>query len=503
MGFIPDIIERLDPYAGIMILALAVIITIFAGFSKNKGIRIFIIIVNALSYVSAFYLVIYSFAEYGPKTTFLTSISLPELILSCIILFFGLNVLFFISISRFSDNSLIRIIILLTFSLIPVLSLIMADNMIFIFTAFALTILSIFTLISSLDRDNAVSREAIGKFGIRTILPATLIFFGFSILIGAGGVNRLSGYDSIESSSDPLLLITAAIFACVFYFYFFLYPFQGSYLKVARRINSAAVSVLWFLYVPAGIILLIKFNRFFDIFIEKNNIYAFVAITIFAFLNLFGAGIGIMRAISLRRILSMFLLFEIGTMILVRSAESLGMTAGRFASYYDLMVMIVILIVFLPLLLLVMLLEKNNGKDILTGTSGLIYKNAYIGVCSIIFLIWWTAANIYIFPFEKFISVNGLMSNGSGGLILFIGYIMALLLMAVNIFRVILMFFKKLPDMDGSKEYTVPWIFYIYITVFVLLALSILILVIIGKMGIGQDHIRIWDSSFSIFSSGN
>lgn len=503
MVFVSDIIERLDPYTGIIVLAFAALITIFAGFSKNNGIKIFIIIVNTLSYVAAFYLIIYSFIEYGPRDGFLTSISLPELILSCIILFIGLNVLFFITVSRFREDSFIRIVILLTFSLIPVLSLIMADNMIFIFTTFALTILSIFTLISSLDREIVRSGEAIGKFGIRTILPITLIFLGFSVLIGAGGAKNLSGYGGIESAADPLLLISVIVFACVFYFYFFLYPFQGPYLKIARRISGGAISVLWFLYMPAGIILLIKFNRFFDSFIEKNNIYTFIIITVFAFINLFGAAVGAIRAVSLKRILSMFLLFEIGTMVLARSAGSLGMTSGRFASYYDLMVLIIILIVFLPLQLLIMLLEKNTGKDIIAGTRGLAYKNIYIGICVIIIFLWWIAANIYIFPFEEFISGSGPMSHGPGGLILFIGYIIVLLLMAVNIFRMVLVFFKKLPETGGPKNYAVPWIFYAYISVFVLLALSVSILIIIGKMDIGQDHIRIWGSSFDIFSSGN
>ncbi|MCD4670726.1 MAG: hypothetical protein K8S14_09810 [Actinomycetia bacterium] len=503
MGFISDIIEKLDPYTGIIILALAVLITIFAGFSKGKRTRVFIIILNALSYAAALYMVIYSFGEYGSRTGFLISLGMPELILSCIILFCGLNVLFFISISRFTDDSFIRIIILLTFSLISSLSLIMADNMIFVFTALTITILSIFTLISSLDRESAGSREAIGRFGMRTFLSAILVFLGFSVLVGAGGIKSLSGYAGIQSAADPLLLISAIVFICAIYLYFFLYPFQGLFLKLARKINSASVSVLWFLYMPAGIILLIKFDGFFNIFSEKTNIYGFIAITVFAFLNLFGAGIGAIRAASLRRILSMFLLFEIGVTVLNRSLGSMDGMPGYYAGYYDLAVLVIILLVFLPLYLLIMLLEKNTGKDMLAGTGGLIHKNAYLSICSIILFLWWFAANIYIFPFEKFISGSGPMSYGPRGLVLFIGYIMALLLMAVNVSKMILVLFKKPPAADAYKTASVPRIFYVYTAVFVLLALSVLILVIIGKMGIGQGCLEIWGSSFDIFSNGN
>jgi len=503
MRFILDIIEKLDPYTGIMILALAVLITIFAGLSKSKRMGIFIIILNALSYAGALYMIIYSFGEYGPRTGFLIDLGLPELILSCIVLFCGLNVLFFISVSRFSGDSFIRMIILLTFSLFSILSLIMADNMIFVFTALTITILSIFTLVSSLDGGSAGSREAIGKFGIRAFLPAVLIFFGFSVLSGTGGTKSLSGYASIESAADPLLLISTIVFACAIYLYFFLYPFQGPFLKLVRRIDSSSVSVLWFLYMPAGIILLIKFGAFFNIFDGKNNIYGFTAVTILAFLNLFGAGIGAIRAVSLSRILSMFLLFEIGTVVLIRSLGSMDGMSGYFAGQYDLAVLVIILMVLLPLCLLIMLLEKNTGKDMLIGIGGLMYKNIYIGICSIILFLWWIAANIYIFPFEKFISGNGPMSYGLQGLVLFIGYIMALLLIAVNIFRVILVFFKKLPAAGGDKTISVPRIFYIYISVFVLLALSILIFVIIGKTGMGHDHLVIWGSRFDIFGNGN
>jgi len=503
MGFISDIIEKLDLYTGIIILALAVLITIFTGFSKGKRTRVFIIILNALSYAAALCMIIYSFGEYGHRTGFLISLGMPELILSCIVLFCGLNVLFFISISRFGDDSFIRIIILLTFSLISSLSLIMADNMIFVFTALTITILSIFTLISSLDRESAGSREDTGKFGMRTFLSAVLMFLGFSVLAGAGGIKSLSEYTDIRAVADPLLLISTIVFACAIYLYFFLYPFQGLFLKLVRKINNASVSVLWFLYVPAGIILLMKFDGFFNIFSGKTNIYGFIAITIFAFLNLFGAGIGAIRAASLRRILSMFLLFEIGVMVLNRSLRSIDGVSGYHAGYYDLAVLAIILVVFLPLYLLMMLLEKNTGKGILAGAAGLIHKNIYISICSIILFLWWIAANIYIFPFEKFISGSGPMSYGPRGLILFIGYIMALLLMAVNIFRVILVFFKKPPAAGAHKTASVPRIFYIYISVFVLLALSILILVIMGKTGMGQDHLVIWGSRFDIFGNGN
>ena len=80
---------------------------------------------------------------------------------------------------------------------------------------------------------------------------------------------------------------------------------------------------------------------------------------------------------------------------------------------------------------------------------------------------------------------------------------MALLLIAVNIFRVILVFFKKLPAAGGDKTISVPRIFYIYISVFVLIALSILIFVIIGKTGMGHDHLVIWGSRFDIFGNGD
>ena len=67
-----------------------------------------------------------------------------------------------------------------------------------------------------------------------------MALFGFSVLAGTGRIGSLSSYANMENTSDPLILISALLFGGAVYLYFFLYPFQGIYLRLARRVNTAS-----------------------------------------------------------------------------------------------------------------------------------------------------------------------------------------------------------------------------------------------------------------------
>jgi hypothetical protein len=334
------------------------------------------------------------------------------------------------------------------------------------------------------------------------------VFFGFSVLAGAGGIRDLSAYEGVKNTGDPLLVISVLIFACAIYLYFFLYPFQGLFLRINRRIGASSAPVLWFLYLPAGLVMLIRFDLLFSNFYGRENNYGFIILAVLGSLNLLGAGIGAIKAASFKRLISMLLLFQLGTLIFIRAIGFTGSQPAPTTGIYDIAALIIMLVTFLPLSILASALEKNNRDDSISGARAIIKKHPYVGICLSILLIWWLAADVYLFYLGEPVNGAGLISQyflgqGIEVTVLSLGYMAALILVAVNVVRIMTRFFRRSPEEDSTKGNEIPRLFYVYLSFFILLALTSVVLVIIGKTGIGQDHFNIWGKAFHIFGSGN
>ncbi len=62
---------KIGPFQGVVLLALAMLVTLFTSFSQRKSVKIFAISINALSYAGALYLYINSYIRTGPFEDFL------------------------------------------------------------------------------------------------------------------------------------------------------------------------------------------------------------------------------------------------------------------------------------------------------------------------------------------------------------------------------------------------------------------------------------------------
>lgn len=476
MEFLSAIIQKTGPFSGAAILTIAILISLFCGFSQRKTAKIFTIAINVLSYTGALYLYIHSYLRTGPFSNFLVKMELRELIILGIIIFCALNVLFYISFYRFYEGSFIRTIIILTFTVISVSFLVIASNFIFMFASLAVSIFNIFAIISSAGHDNPASGEAIGKFGIRIIAAPVLFFFGFSVLYGSGEIRSFSEVPGLEPAGNPLILISTIIFACGLFLYLFLYPFQGPYLKLARRINGEALPVLWFLYIPLGIITFIKFKVFFNVFLEQTGIYSKVIIAVILLLSLFGANMGAVGTTSFKRIIAMLILFNVGNIIfdmvpgLAGPASGAGLVDGNIES------LAIVAVGFMPLCLLMVFTEKGTGNDSILNLRGFAYRKTYITICIILLLLWWLAASIYISPLYALFDGGSFNYPGTVQIIILTLYFLAWLFAAVNIFRMIIVFFSRKAAEGTLKDLAVPKVFYIYFSIFILAALSTTVL---------------------------
>ena len=477
MEILLEIFQRIGPFQGITLLAIAVIITLFTSFSERKPVKIFAIALNVISYAGALYLYINSYIRKGPFEDFLVIVELKELILLGMIIFCALNVLFYISFYRIYKGGFTRIIIMLTLTLISASFLIIASNFVVLFVSLVITIFTIFALISASNPGNNESGEAIGKFGIRVIAAPVLFLFGFSALYGSGGIKNFLDAQGLEIG-DPFILIGTIVFACGLFLYLFLYPFQGPYLRLAKRINGETLPVLWFLYIPMGVIMFIKFEILFDIFLKQANINTLVIPAAILLLSLFGANIGAVRTKSLKRIISMLVLFSIGNIIFGRVMGAAGPGIVG-ANTWGLAIMI---IGFMPICLLMVFAEKGTGNDSILNLRGFVYRKTYISICIILVFIWWIAANIYISPLSSLFEGGSFNYPGAPQTIILALYLAAWLFTAFNIFRMIIILFSRKVEKDTLKDLPLPKVFYIYFSIFTLAAISTIVLSIQGLL---------------------
>jgi len=501
MGFLSDIIT--GPYAGIIAIAIGMLIAIFAGFSISRKANISTAAIMALSFIAGIYFYIKNYLAEGTVSEVLVSMGSPETILSVVILFAGLNILLFKSLEEISQKGFVRKLMLLAFSIICLLLLIISNNIIMFTVSMMVTASSIFNLLASSVKESTPAREYAGKLGMRLAVPAALILFGFSLLAGTGRLGDISSYAGTKDTGDSLFIISVLVFGAAAYFYFFLYPFQGTLLKLSRRADNGSAVILWFLYIPSGIVLLMKLDAFFSNYYGRESIYGFLALAVLAFLNLFGAGLGSIRAVNLKRILTMFIIFQLGTILLVRAAGFTGRVSAYPSGIFDLSEIIIILMVFLPLSVYSVIMEKNGSGGNIAEARGLLRIYPFAGICFLIISLWWFAANIYLFFFKGPLPGALLFQQGIEAAILYIGFTAALILIAVNIARISIILFGKPIGGKLVKTAGIPIVLYIYISIFALIAVALTVLTIIGKTGTHQGSIELWDNTFYIFGNGN
>jgi hypothetical protein len=221
-------IDKISPIYSIAILGFAIFISIFFGLSRRKGIKIFIISLFALSILSAMIMNFYVFKITGVYSNSLFNFGLSEMIEIGIFLFGTLNILLFTV----------------------------------IFLSLCLSTVSVFQLISSLNNNVISVRRYILKFFLRASLAVILVFFGFSLIYGATDFKSFMQIFESDVISSPLIAAGVLFLGIAVYLFLFIFPFQGPYLKLARRCKNSSLPVIWFLYFPIGIFLFLNIYLF-------------------------------------------------------------------------------------------------------------------------------------------------------------------------------------------------------------------------------------------------
>jgi NADH:ubiquinone oxidoreductase subunit 2 (subunit N) len=499
LEIIKNILASINQQYSIVILFGVLFISLFFGLSKRKGLKIFIIIAAALSLIAAFIATIYNFRSNGAFSSFLFNLETQQVIEICVILFIALNILIFISLNNINKNQFIKIIIIFLFSVCSLVLLSISSNFIMIFVSFTGITLGIFQLLAVLN--NIDIRSYLVRFFLVSTLAVIILLASFSIFYGSTDFKNFTQvFESKSLMANPIFAIGIILFSAGIYLYLFIFPFQGSYLKMLRRCEQSSMLVIWFLYFPAGIFMFMKINKILFYFIEKNSFYLTILFIFIAFVCILCGNIGAIKTKSIRRILAFIFLSFLGVSILSYAMVGSGLTSKDRVGWFFMANIVLLVLSYFPIYGVITTIEKSkktssSDNDSLENLKGFARVNKYIGINFIIILLSFlgligTAGFInryfYIAPFFKLTSFlpekTAIIHNMVFGILITATSIIAFVFLAVNILRLIIVALSKpktnigmgVDLFENKIDYSMQFakFYYIYITAFSLIIVA-------------------------------
>jgi len=460
LTIINNILESINQLYSVVILFGALFISLFFVLSKRRGLKIFVIIIVALSFIAAFVANIYNFSSSGTFSTFLFSLEAPQVVEICLVLFIALNILIFISFNNINKSQFIKIIIIFLFSVCSLVMLLLSSNFIMIFVSFTGLVLGIFQLLAILNNINL--RSYLVRFFLLSTLAIIILLTSFSIFYGSTDFKNFTQiFESQSLMANPLIAIAILMFSAGIYLYLFIFPFQGPYLKILKRCEQSSMLVIWFLYFPAGIFIFMKINKILFYFIEKDRLYMTAVFIFIAFACILGGNIGAIKTKSIRRILAFIFLSFLGISILSYPMVGTGLVSKDRVEWFFMANIILLVLSYFPIYGVITAIEKREKtsflhNDSLENLRGFARVNKYIGVNFIIILLSFlgltgTAGfiNRYFYIMPLFNMIGSLAEKTSTGsnivfsILITATVIIAFIFLAVNIIRLIIVALSK------------------------------------------------------------
>ncbi len=483
MDFLFKLSEKVNPFQSIIVLSIAILILSFFAVSKNKAIKKYLIALASVSLLIAFLLNIHSYVLSGNFSNFLIFFGNVQMLEIGIIIFSAMNVLFFISVYRETEDSFVKELILFIFLVICAEFIIISKNFLLMFTALSIFILTIFQLVSIVNSNVDKIVMHVLRFFLRPTLTVIFFFFGFSLLYGATDFKDFNQILESEYISNPIVVLSLIILGIALYLYFFLFPLQGPYMKMIKRNSLAANAVIWFFYFPVGIFLFLKLGSLYGYFIEKNSVYLYSILIIVTCGCMLAGNIGAISTKSLRRITSFLFLFFISTFLFNISIYSTGIISVYSMNLFNFINIFLILFSFMPLYSIFSSVEKNTGEDNIRNIRGLGRNNIYAGVNMAVMLLSWLGLIYYLEPFMKFFNRTDFLNMGAINIVILIVFVICFIFLFINILRIFISIFRRATG-ETSNKVLFPKFLYVYITFFSIVIIITSVMILLRKLGV-------------------
>ncbi|MEA2016543.1 MAG: hypothetical protein U9O59_07595 [Actinomycetota bacterium] len=500
MAFLFELSESVNPFQGLIVLSVTILILSLFAVSKNKVIKKCLTALVLFSTAAAFLLNIHSYALCGNFSGFLIFFGSVQMLEIGIIIFSAVNVLFFITMNRKTEGNFVKELILFVFMLICAEFIVISSNFLLMFTSLSIFILTVFQLVSTLNSSSGEMVTHILRFILRPTLTVIFFFSGFSMLYGAQDFKNFSQVLESGDLSNPFISISLILFGIALFLYFFLFPLQGPYIKMIKRGSSASNAVIWFLYFPVGFFLFLKLGSLYSYFIEENNIYYSAILAVAALGFMLAGNIGAVSTKSLRRMKSFLFLFFISAFLFNISMYSAGIINKGSMGLFNFLNILIILFSFMPLYGIFSSIEEDKGKDSLVSIRGLGRNNIYAGINIVIIFLSWSGLIYYLKPFMNFFNGGNFLDMGVIGIALLIFFLICFVFLAINVLRILICIYKKASGgADGEKQEKIlfPKFLYVYITFFSIVIIVTPVVYLLGRMGIDIAFIDFCISEFS------
>jgi NADH:ubiquinone oxidoreductase subunit 2 (subunit N) len=499
MSFLLHLSEKVNPFQSIIVLAAAIFILSFFVVSRSRATKNFLVVLVSISLIIAFYLNIYCFLSMGSFSSFLVFFGDLQVIEIGVVIFSALNLLYFIYIYHADSDNFGKILMILLFSAISAAFVILSKNFLLIFTSISVFILTVFQLVSVINSGvNKISLHVL-EFFLRPVLTVVLFFFGFSLLYGVTDFKDFNQILQSEYISNPLIILVLIIFGVALYLYFFLFPFQGPYLRMLKKGSISTSSIIWFLYFPAGFFTLMKLGEIYvffmtySFFLGKDNMFISVFLIALTCFGILAANIGAFKTVSIRRIMSFLFLFFVSVILLNISMYSTGVIDIVSMNLFIFIDIFIILISYMPLCAIFYNVERNTGEDGINSLRGFGRNNIYAGINLVIIFLSWSGFLYYIKPFIGYFAKTDFSKMCLVNIILFITMISGFIFLSVNIFRILVYVFKK-ADPVTDRKILFSGSLYAYITFF---SLVILVALLAGLLIILNVDVAFLDFSIN------
>ncbi len=382
MAYIYQILNNLNPFYGLMSISAAILANSFFGLSTSKGLKKLSVVFSVTGIAAAAFLLIYSYVSNGIFSTMVIAFEGLHLMEAVLLLFISLNILILLTEYKIKEHNFIQIIIIFLFSTVSVLFLVLSRNFLAIFVALALFTLANFQLISGIQgRKNPIY---VIKFFLNSSLSVLFLFIGFSFLYGATDFKNLQQVMESGALANPFLAISLIFIVASAFSYMFFYPLHGNYIKLIKHSDKPVLPLVLFYFLPAGLIMVLKFRALIYHFMSGSGIIFSSAILFLAAVCILGPAIAALSTKSLKRIISYTYLSFMGLAVLGFGLLSEGILDLEGLNWLVLFNLFNLVVCFLPAWLIISKLD-----DSIYSLKGLVSQNKYIGINLIIVLLSW------------------------------------------------------------------------------------------------------------------
>ena len=524
---IRNLLGRVYPFYPVLFILGSGIITLFFGLSSRKSFKLLALVLSVFSLAGGLFINIFSFNLKGEFNNLIFNFGTLQVLLTSIVLFFAINILFFLALFNFSKENFIKIIIIFDICITSFIFFIVSINFIIIFVSLVFLAAGVLQLVTLLSRGNISKsipeysvKHNIIRFFLLSAFSLLLMFLGFSLVYGATDLKSFSAVMESDFKNTSFVKTGFFLILCSAVTFGGFVPLHSPYMKMQRRIEGTGTIIIWLLYLPAGLFIFLKLKDVLFNFLGGHNNYIIAVLLAVSAASILAGNLGAIRTTSIRRIFSFLMLGIMGLSITGFVQYGLGFFDERSVIIHMVSNVILAGAAYIPLMSVFYHLENINGTDQIGNIKGFGMQNIYLAInMCIIMLSLGGLPGTYGFlgrisllsPYMKNPGSIFAQAGGTFSKVLNISVIAVIFIawafIAVNMIRLILIIYGRVEKKPGTgqagfqeglqgagralpegpqKKAILPVFIYIYVTFFTLLIILAGIAGILELFGLRQ-----------------